>query len=209
MDNASDPIIVALRELTHDEELSPSAAFCTNARIRILNTIQSGATPSTYNRRLPGLTYLFRFAAPIIILLFAGVVYAAQSSNPRDMLFPVKLLSERAALTLSPSESAKTSVASEIIGRRAQEGEHAKNEGDIEELQQSAANFDTSVSRIRETKHIDQEKIENEIQKYEEIFRDEEKETKNENLRSPSAVKGSSSETDSESHREDASKKSR
>ena len=51
--------------------------------------------------------------------------------------------------------------------------------------------------------------LKNEIQKYEEIFRDEEKETKNENLRSPSAVKGSSSETDSESHREDASKKSR
>jgi hypothetical protein len=174
MNNRPEEIIKILQDLKNDAESAPSASFRTNARIRILNTVAvpvPSVSPSAGHRRL-GMIYAFRFGF-VVFLLFGGTVYAAQSSGPKDALYQVKVLSEQAALTLSPTESAKTSVAMTIIGRRAEENEDAKKEGNQEDLLQTITNFESSVSQIRKTDHLNQDKIEREIEDHEGVIREE------------------------------------
>lgn len=166
MNNQISSVTRILKALKQDTELSPSAAFRTNARIRILNTVTSLNIPSPLVRRRPiGMIYAFRFAS-VLIFLCAGTVYAAQSSDPHDILYPVKTLSEQVALALSPTESTKTSVAVTIISRRAEEHDQAEKTGDTEKIKQTETNFESTVSDIRNKKHINQEKVEREIRKY-------------------------------------------
>lgn len=167
MNNQIAQIESLLKHLKHDKEMSPTAAFRTNARIRILNMIASSKAPSpTLHRRPVWMLYAFRFAL-IFIFLFGSTVYAAQSSSPNDILYPVKTMSEQVALTLSPTESAKTSVATTIISRRASEHASAEKAGDTEEINETSTNFESAVSEMRKTRHIDREKVELEIRKYE------------------------------------------
>lgn len=167
MDNQLETL---LKNLKHDEEVRPSATFRTNARIRILNVVaQSKATSPVVHYRPAVLRYAVLFAC-VVFLLLGGTVYAAQSSGPNDTLFPVKILSERAALTLSPTEALKTDVAVTIIDRRASENEQAKKDGNTEEEQRAVTNFRSAVTQIRNTHRIDQEEVEQEIQKHEAEF---------------------------------------
>lgn len=167
MNNQITQIEAILKNLKSDKEISPNAAFRTNARIRILNTVVNAKTTTSipHHYSIP-MAYAFRFAL-LLLFLFGSTVYAAQSSNPHDVLYPIKTLSEQAALTLSPTESAKTSVAMTIISRRANEHESAEKAGDTEEIKQTTTNFDSAVVEIRKTKHINREKVETEIRKYE------------------------------------------
>lgn len=162
-----------LKNLKNDKEISPSTAFRTNARIRILNSVASSkiTTSIPHYHSIP-MVYAFRFAL-LLVFLFGSTVYAAQSSNPHDVLYPVKTLSEQVALTLSPTESTKTSVATTIISRRAEENEHAKKDGNVDEIKQTTTNFESAVVKIRKTEHINREKVETEIRKHEAPSREE------------------------------------
>lgn len=75
-------------------------------------------------------TNLFRFAASIsifVIILTGGTVFAAERSMPNDALYPVKILTEKAALKLSPPIW-KKEVEKNIKMRRDQEKEQMKIE---------------------------------------------------------------------------------
>ncbi len=170
MTNQPAQIEEILKRLKTDEGMVPSAHFRTNARIRILNAVTNRPTASSRPIVHPMRSHFALRFAFFVLVLVGGTVYAAQESSPKDILFPVKVLSERVALALSPTEPIKTSVAATIINRRAEENEHAKREGDAEEIQETITNFESAVTTIRKTEHIDQEAVEEEINKHSELF---------------------------------------
>lgn len=170
MNNPTIQIEKILHTLKSDIESRPSVAFRTNARIRILNTIAGSQMPvHSPIRRSVWMTYAFRLAV-LALFLTGGTVYAAQSSHPKDILFPVKVLSERVALTLSPTQTAKTTVANTIIQRRAMEVEQAKNEGNKEEIRQTVTSYESTVSEIRNNTHVSRDEIEREVKKHESLI---------------------------------------
>lgn len=188
MNNQIGQIEEMLKNLKHDSQMKPSQAFRTNARIRILNSV---AQPTTTISPLPrGMTMVAFRLGFLSLFLLAGTVYAAQGSNPRDVLFPVKILSERVALTFSPTESAKTSVAVAIIDRRVQENEQAKKEGDQEEVQETVTNFESAVLQIRNTNRIDQDRVEEEIEKHASVIREDQQDDEEEDKENSRDVKG-------------------
>lgn len=172
MNNQTHDIEKILLSLKNNPESRPTAGFRTNARIRILNTIASAPMPipSPIHRPI-WVTYAFRFAV-LAFFLIGGTVYAAQSSNPNDILFPVKVLSERAALTLSPTKTTKTTVANTIIQRRAGELEQAQQNGNKEEIRQTVTSYESTVSEIRNNSHVSRDEIEREVKKHESLIRE-------------------------------------
>lgn len=144
----------------------PSLTFRQNARVRILNTV---TTPhplrmSWYRKpRVWGYTFGTAIAT---VTLSVGTVFAAQSSLPNSALYPVKVLSEQVALTLSPT-SFKTAVASTIISRRVEEIEKVQKQGNKKELDQSIANFDEDVATLKKHEGISRSVIENTIAQHE------------------------------------------
>lgn len=171
MDNTTVDLEKMLESLRPDPGSNPTTAFRTNARIRILNRIAQ--TPEPLRSPAPHpfrAIYALRLA--ILILFFAGgTVFAAQSSLPKDALFPVKVLSERVALTLSPTQTIKTTVANAIIGRRAMEIEATKQDGNTEEVRQTISQYESTVSEIRSNKEVDRNEIEREVSKHEPLIR--------------------------------------
>ncbi len=172
MNNQTIQIEKILKTLKNNPESRPTAAFRTNARIRILNTITNSQIPLQSQVRRPiWMTYALRLGV-FALFLTGGTVYAAQSSLPKDVLFPVKVLSERVALTLSPTQKTKTTVANTIIGRRAMEIEQAKNDGNKKEIQQTVTNYESTVSEIRNNKYVSHDDIEREVSKHESLLQE-------------------------------------
>lgn len=146
-----------LQSLRQDPGASPSATFRTNARIRILNSVTQPLRPGWYKKpRLLGYTLGTALAT---VILSVGTVYAAQSSLPGSQLYGVKVASERVALTLSPTESLKSTVASTIISRRIDEMEHAQKSGDTEELNRSIFNYNQTLHSLRAHTDVSRERI--------------------------------------------------
>ena len=115
-----------LGSLADDPSLKPEAHFRTLARIRLTNLAAPPALPvhpaGFWHRAV------FKLAAAIAPLAFAGTVLAAQTSLPGQPLYPVKIASEKVALTVAPT-SLKTSVATGIIDRRAAEIQNLVSSG--------------------------------------------------------------------------------
>lgn len=157
MNNTSD-IENILRSLK--QEGLPSDTFRANARIRIINTVTNPhpLRVSWYQRpRVLGYTLGTAIAT---VVLSVGTVYAAQASFPNSTLYPIKVLSEQVALTLSPTESLKTTVASSIISRRIDEIQHAQTQGDQKEIDASVDNLNNDVAELQQRKDISHETIE-------------------------------------------------
>lgn len=167
MNNISD-----IEKILHSlkEEVMPSDTFRTNARIRILNIVTSPhpLRLSWYQKpRILGYTLGTAIAT---VVLSVGTVYAAQSSLPNSALYPVKVFSEDVALTLSPTESLKTTVAQTIISRRVTEVENAQKQGNSKAMQESITHFKEDVSSIQKRKDVSQNKIEQEISKHKDFM---------------------------------------
>lgn len=148
----------------------PADTFRTNARIRILNTVTNPHPfrASWYQRpRVIGYTFGSAIAT---VVLSVGTVFAAQTSLPTHTLYPVKVLSERVALTLSPTESLKTTIASSIISRRITEIETVQKQGNKKDIEESIANFDEDVEVIQKRKGISHSEIDSEIEEHKEFI---------------------------------------
>ena len=146
-----------LRGLKEHPEATPSSTFRTNARIRILNTVSRLADPPWYRR--PRYWGYATGSAIATVALTVGTVFAAQSSNPDSRLYPVKVLSERVALTLAPTENLKNDVAGTIITRRIDEIEHEQKSGDIQGLDDSIKRFNTDLEDLQGHKELSREHI--------------------------------------------------
>lgn len=145
-----------LTSMKHDASASPSASFRANARIRILNTVTNKPSGKPVWHTRPKAWGYAVGSILATLVLTTGVVYAAQSSSPNTVLYPVKVLSEQAALTLSPTKSVKTTVAATIISRRIREVEQTQKEGTKKEVEQSITNLNTEIKNIRQLHDVSQ-----------------------------------------------------
>lgn len=175
----------------------PSDAFRTNARIRILNSLTvTHPVRKPWYRRPTYIWYTLGTALATLILS-VGTVYAAQSSFPDSKLYPLKVLSERVALTLSPTESLKTTVASTIISRRITEIEELQKRDDEPAVEASISHFTEDVASIQKREDISQEDIQRTLKEHEDVIdtfgAHDEKGQKEEDEKSGGAVKGVSS----------------
>lgn len=170
MKNPNESLESLLRLLRTHPRAIPSESFRTNARIRILNRIRGNFAvqqrPSWVRRAWQ--IALAALAAPA--LLGASIVAAAQNSNPHDPLYPVKIASEKAALTLAPAPQIKTGVATTIIDRRAQEVKHAQdNKQEIEERIQT---YKETVNTIQKTRDVEEKEIDKHIEEHATLIKD-------------------------------------
>lgn len=134
------------------EEAAVRDEFRTNARIRIINTVTH---PHPFPRYL-GYTVGTAIATAA---LSVTTVFAAQTSLPGNPLYPVKVLSEHAALTLSPTKELKTTVAQTIISRRVTEVEAEQKQGNAPAIQKSIDHLNRDVHDIQQRKDVEQEEI--------------------------------------------------
>lgn len=97
-----------LKSMQTSEDAKPSASFVKNARIRVLNQVDTKASMvAPVIGRSVGIM-MFRLALVFVLaILFigGGVVYTAGFSAPGDALYPVKVAFDRMTNT-SPRESA-------------------------------------------------------------------------------------------------------
>lgn len=167
MNNTSD-----IENILHDlkEDAAVPETFRTNARIRILNTVTSPQPLKLSWYKKPRVFGYTLGTAIATVVLSVGAVYAAQSSLPHSTLYPVKVLSEDVALTLSPTQSLKTSVAATIISRRVTEVETLQKQGDPQAVRESITHLNTDVESIQKRKDISQEKIEQTITEHKDFI---------------------------------------
>lgn len=150
-----------LRGLKDHPEATPSPTFRTNARIRVLNTVTQPAPFPWY--RKPRLWGYAAGSAIATVALSVGTVFAAQSSRPDSTLYPVKVLSERVALTLAPTETLKNDIASTIISRRIDEMEQEQKSGDIQGLDNSINHFNADLEELQGHRGLSRDHINNTI----------------------------------------------
>jgi hypothetical protein len=110
------------------EETSPSAEFKARARLHLFDAEKQPAAVKTTNhfRSWFALTPVKVTASVLlVVLIFAavggGTVYAAQSSTPGDILYPVKTGAENIQLTLTTSPVAKARLYLQLAQKRISE----------------------------------------------------------------------------------------
>src|SRR5690242_13348463 len=155
-----------LKNMHHIKQAHPSDAFRKNARIRIMNTI---TTPRAFKLswyQKPRVAGYIAGSAIATFIFSAGTVFAAQSSLPNALLYPIKIASEKVALTLSPSTSLKTTVASSIISRRIDELKEAQKSGNEKAIDESITNFNNELDTLDRKKGILRTSIDQTISKH-------------------------------------------
>lgn len=105
------------------------------------------------------LARVFAAALVVIFVFFAGagaVVSAAQTALPGEQLYPVKLVSENAAVSLSSSDARKVELRTSFAGRRLAEAETMIVQGEIALAQQAVAVYELEVQQaVRIVQAID------------------------------------------------------
>ncbi len=162
-----------LRGMRVHSASGPDDQFIKNARIRVLNLAnrvedKPVLAPQRRSAWLP-----FRFAAAGAVAAFAlgtGIVYAAQSSLPGSMLYPVKVASETVALGLAPTNAMKTNVAGAVIDRRASEVKELKTYATNEEVSHAVSEYQKTVNDIRRMPGLNESHIEEHVREHEDLF---------------------------------------
>ena len=106
--------------------VEPRAEFKAQARYQ-MHSLLYAKERKRQPKRLPLLGWLPRWAAIVIVAVFAflvagsGTVAAASDSLPGDTLYAVKLATERVQLAFTSSDAGKAKLEAEFTGRRAEE----------------------------------------------------------------------------------------
>ena len=152
------PIGQLLKDLKSDTSHVPSDVFRKNAKIRILNRLIAAQVQKkpTSNKSMWFFLPFRMFALSFVMLCV--VLLASQSSKPTNILFPVKVMSERVALTLSPNEKAKSAVVNTIISRRTSEVESAKKSGSTEAIEKAIQVLEKTTEELRQSQKNDSQK---------------------------------------------------
>ena len=147
-------LINTLRSLKTEENVNPSVIFRENTRTRLMNLISDGTSAPedkhafvffrnpAFAFKTVGIMFL------ILLILSTGTILAAQSSNPKNTLYPVKLASEEVALALSPA-SLKGSVAVEIAKRRGDEITLQQKTDSKSEIKQGLETYRESINQAK------------------------------------------------------------
>ncbi len=104
-------------------------------------------------RRLSFLGWQSRWAtvvtAVLILMLVGGsTVAAAGNSMPDDPLYPVKLATEQARLTLTPSASGKAELYAKLADNRVTEIVYMANKGETEQMERVTQRLESHLTKV-------------------------------------------------------------
>lgn len=138
------------------EEVTPSSEFKQRARKRLLEAMQPSVVP-TEPRRLDIFGWLKplarRTAVAIVVaaLLVGGgaTAYAAQESMPDEVLYPMKIATEKARLVVTPSDVGKAGLHIAFAECRVQEMAEMGRRGRVEEVTMLATALDYHLEQVK------------------------------------------------------------
>jgi len=84
----------------------------------------------------------------VLILAGGGTVAAAGNSMPDEPLYPVKLATEQARLTLTPSDIGKAQLAAELADKRINEIIYLADKGKAQQIAVATRRLDTLLARV-------------------------------------------------------------
>ncbi len=161
-----------LRAMKTMPEATPRETFRTNARIRILNTLTLPVAPTHAWQGIRVPYHVARWAGGLAlasVVVGGTVVYAAQYSKPGSPLYPVKRASEQVALSVSPTQGIKTSVAAAVIDRRAEEVGQLKISGSPVDITRAVTEYQDTVTQLEHTSGLNMSQVTAHIREHQDI----------------------------------------
>ena len=162
-------LIDTLSSLKTNEDVNPSVFFKENTKIRLMNLISN---QEKVTEKKPGFVFVknpkfaFRLAGVFLIVLIfisTGTILAAQSANPKNTLYPVKLASEEIALKLSPTPSFKANIAVGIAKRRGEEITVQQNTDSKSEIKSGIEKYKESINQAKQIVPSNNEHLNSEL----------------------------------------------
>ena len=137
---------LAAREAT---DIQPPADFRAQARYQFHSALKEAAA----GKSRAGWSWFPRWATVVavvlvLVLVGGGTVYAAESSMPDSLLYPVKLATEQARLTLTFSQMDKARLCAEVADRRVTEIAYMANRGDAEQVTIITRRLDEKLDQL-------------------------------------------------------------
>lgn len=123
--------------------IQPRAEFKARARYQFRSALQEVA--SKRSRPLFGWFPQWATVVTIVLVLMlvgGGTVVAADNSMPDELLYPVKLETERVRLILTPSDIGKAQLCARLADRRVAEIIYMANKGDAQQVELIAQRLD-------------------------------------------------------------------
>ncbi len=149
-------LINTLRSFKTNEDVNPSVLFKENTKIRLMNLV-SEQEKAAENKSgfvfVKNPKFAFRLAGIFLIVLIfisTGTILAAQSANPKNTLYPIKLASEEIALKLSPTPSLKANIAVGIAKRRGDEITIQQNTDSKSEIKYGIEKYKESINQAKQ-----------------------------------------------------------
>ncbi len=142
-----------LRELKDLPDAQIDPIFKQQAKARIMGHIlKTSTTKLTLWGKFYNVVRPISYAMAVILVfvsLGTGTIWAAQSSKPNGLLYPLKTFSEQAALTLSPNPVWKEEIALEVVKRRSEELEGIKKiyNGSSESVTKAQKSLEKSLKK--------------------------------------------------------------
>jgi hypothetical protein len=129
--------------------IQPRAEFKARARYQFRSALQEAATP----KRRPFFGWLPRWATVVTIVLIVllaggGTVAAASNSMPDSLLYPVKLVTERVQLMLTPSQMGKIRLCARLADRRVAEIIYMADKGDVHQVELITQRLDERLATL-------------------------------------------------------------
>lgn len=165
-----------LRTMKTMPDAQPRESFRVNARIRILNILESHSVEPIGPHVFTMPYHIARWAGGLALasaLVGGSMVYASQYSKPGSPLYPVKTASEQAALRLAPTKEIKTSVAITVIDRRAEEVNDLKVSGTDEDVSHALSKYRKTVQELEHTSGLDDSEMETHIRGHRDLLEPE------------------------------------
>lgn len=141
--------------------IQPRPEFKTRARYQFHSALQE-VKPK---RALPFFSWQPRWATAIAVVLAvllagSGTVAAAGNSMPDSPLYPVKLATEQAQLTLTTSNIGKAKLYAKLADRRVAEIVYIVNKGEPKQIEQIAQRLNNHLAKIASLPLAEKERIE-------------------------------------------------
>lgn len=135
--------------------VEPRPEFKAQARYQIQSVLRTRERKRP-SRRVPFLGWLPRWATAILVAVFVflmaggGTVAAASDSMPGDILYPVKMATERVQIAFTFSDGGKAELHAKFAGRRAEEVARMAERGDVDWVEALTLRLDDHLRRVGE-----------------------------------------------------------
>lgn len=150
--NLDQNLIQKLKKLKYSEEINLSSNARDNIKIRIFNQIVDAKAPekkeSLFFAKPKFAFKTVSFLSLSLLILSTGTILAAQSANPNNPLYAVKLASENAALNLAPTPF-KANIAYQVVKRRESEVADEEKTGNKNQISKGLQRYKDSINSAK------------------------------------------------------------